>query len=63
MASRRISRRLALLEGLRLTHADLEIIVTELEDYERALQELETFAEGTSWPSLPVQPTFPKGEA
>ena len=56
MASERIARRLALLEGLGLTQADLESIVVELEDYDRALRELEAFAEGTSWPSLPVQP-------
>ena len=60
MASERISRRLALLEDFRLTPADLEFIVAELEDYDRALRELQAFAEGSSWLALPVQPTIPK---
>jgi len=56
MASERVARRLTLLEGLNLSQADLESIVAELEVFDRALQELEAFAEGVPWPSLPVQP-------
>jgi hypothetical protein len=56
MASERVARRLALLEGLTLTQADLESIAAELDVFDRALQELEIFAEGVPWPSLPVQP-------
>lgn len=56
MASERIARRLALVEDMRLSQADIESIVAELEDFDRALRELEAFAEGTSWPSLPMQP-------
>ena len=61
MLSERITRRLALLEGLTLSPADIESIAAELELFDRALQELEAFAEGVPWPSLPVQPTM--GEA
>jgi hypothetical protein len=56
MASERVARRLALLEGLSLSQADLESVVAELEVFDRAMQELEDFAEGVPWPSLPVQP-------
>jgi hypothetical protein len=56
MASERAARRLGLLEGLRLSPADLESIVAEFEDFDRALRELEAFAEGVPWPSLPIQP-------
>ena len=56
MASERATRRLGLLEGLSLSEADLESIVAELEDFDRALKELEIFADGVAWPSLPVQP-------
>jgi len=56
MASERVARRLALLEGVSLSQADLESIVAEFEDFDRALRELEAFAEGVPWPSLPVQP-------
>jgi hypothetical protein len=58
MSSERITRRLALLEGLTLSPKDLESIAAELELFDRALQELEAFAEGVPWPSLPVQPTM-----
>lgn len=60
MASERVMRRLTLLEGLDLSQADIESIIPELEDYDRTLRELEVFAEGTSWPSLAVQPYFKK---
>ena len=56
MSYERVARRLALLEGLTLSPVDLESIVAELELFDRALQELEAFAEGVPWPSVPVQP-------
>jgi hypothetical protein len=56
MASERAARRLGLVEGLNLSQADLDSIVAEFEDFDRALRELEAFAEGVPWPSLPVQP-------
>jgi hypothetical protein len=56
MASERAARRLGLLEGLSLSPVDLESIVAEFEDFDRALRELEAFAEGVPWPSLPIQP-------
>jgi hypothetical protein len=56
MTSERAARRLGLLEGLRLSPADLESVVAEFEDFDRALGELEAFAEGVPWPSLPIQP-------
>lgn len=59
MASERAARRLSLLEGLSLSQEDLQSIVAELEVFDRALQELEAFAEGVPWPSLPVQPSNP----
>ena len=55
MAYESAARRLGLLEGLRLSPADLESIVAEFEEFDRALRELEAFAEGVPWPSLPVQ--------
>jgi hypothetical protein len=57
MVSERAARRLGLLEGLNLSQADLDSIVAEFEDFDRALRELEAFAEGVPWPSLPVQPS------
>jgi hypothetical protein len=59
MASERVARRLKLLEGLSLSQEDLQSIVAELEVFDRALQEIEAFAEGVPWPSLPVQPSNP----
>jgi hypothetical protein len=56
MASERTARRLGLLEGLRLSPVDVESIVAEFENFDQALRELETFAEGVPWPSLPIQP-------
>lgn len=56
MASERAARRLGLLEGLHLSPLDLESIVAEFEHFDEALRELEAFAEGVPWPSLPIQP-------
>jgi hypothetical protein len=56
MASGPIAQRLAQLEGFSLSQADLELIASEFEDFDRALRELEQFAEAVPWPSLAVQP-------
>jgi hypothetical protein len=56
MAAEHITRRLALLDGLTLSQADIESIIAEFEDFDRALRELEAFAEGVPWPALPAQP-------
>jgi aspartyl-tRNA(Asn)/glutamyl-tRNA(Gln) amidotransferase subunit A len=58
MASERLARRLALLQGLKLSQADLESITAELELFDGALQKLEAFSKGVAWPSLPVQPYY-----
>jgi hypothetical protein len=63
MASERAARRLGLLQGLSLSPADLDSIVAEFEDFDLALRELEAFAEGVPWPSLPVQPDRLRGAA
>jgi hypothetical protein len=52
----KVAQRLALLEGVNLSKADLESIATELEDLERVVAELEDFSQGTPWVSLQVQP-------
>jgi hypothetical protein len=52
----KIAHRLALLEGVSLSKADLESIVTEIKDLERVVAELEEFGQGTPWISMQVQP-------
>ena len=52
----KVAHRLALLEGVNLSKADLESIVNEIEDLERVVAELEEFGQGTPWISLQVQP-------
>lgn len=52
----RVARRLALREGVSLSPADLEAIVAEFEDFERALAELEPFSQGVPWLAVQVQP-------
>lgn len=56
MPSERTVRRLALLEGVRLSEADLESILAEFDEFDRALDELQAFAELAPFPFLPVQP-------
>jgi hypothetical protein len=56
MTAEHLARRLAQLEGVTLPPGDLERIVAEWEQYERALVVLEAFAEASPWPALPVQP-------
>jgi hypothetical protein len=52
--------RLALLEGVNLSSAELESIVKEIEDNERVVSELEEFSESTPWISLQTQPAGKK---
>jgi hypothetical protein len=52
----KVAHRLALLEGITLSTADLESIAGEIEDLERVLAELEKFSQGIPWISLQAQP-------
>jgi hypothetical protein len=52
----KVRHRLALLEGVNLSPAELESIVKEIEDNERVVAELEEFSQGTPWISLQTQP-------
>jgi hypothetical protein len=52
----KVADRLALLEGINLSPADLESIATEIEDLQRVLAELEEFSRGIPWISLQAQP-------
>jgi aldehyde:ferredoxin oxidoreductase len=55
-----VAHRLALLEGVDLSKADLESITDEIEDLERVLAELEAFSQDTLWVSQQVQPAGKK---
>jgi hypothetical protein len=50
------ARRLALIAGVDLSQAYLDAIVTEIEDLDRIVAELEDFAQGTPWVSQQIQP-------
>lgn len=52
----KIAHRLALLEGVTFSPADLDSIVAEIADLERIVAELEEFSHGTPWISLQTQP-------
>jgi hypothetical protein len=52
----KVAQRLALLEGVDLSKADLESIAVEIKDFERVVAELEEFGQDTPWISLQVQP-------
>ena len=52
----KVSQRLALLDGVILSKADLESIATEIKDLERVVAELEEFGQSTPWISQQVQP-------
>ena len=52
----KVAHRLALLEGVTLSKADLESIANEIEDLERVVAELEEFGQVTPWISQQVQP-------
>ena len=54
--SDKVAQRLALLEGVDLSKADLESIAVEIKDFERVVAELEEFGQDTPWISLQVQP-------
>ena len=56
----KIAQRLALLEGIDLSHEDLEWIASEIEDLERVVAELEEFSQGTPWTAMQVQPADKK---
>jgi hypothetical protein len=51
----KIAQRLALLDGISLSPADLEWIASEVEDLERVVAELEEFSQGTQWMAMQVQ--------
>jgi uncharacterized protein Yka (UPF0111/DUF47 family) len=48
--------RLSLLDEVILSQADRESILTEIEDLDRILVELEEFAQETPWVSAQIQP-------
>jgi hypothetical protein len=56
----KVAHRLALLEGVSLSPAELEAIVKEIEDNERVVAELEEFGRDTRWISLQTQPAGKK---
>jgi len=51
-----LAQRLALLEGVAFSPADLEAIANEIEDNQRVVAELEEFARDTPWISHQAQP-------
>jgi hypothetical protein len=56
----KIAHRLALLEGMSLSPAELASVVSEIEDFDRIVIELEEFSQDTAWISLQAQPTCKK---
>jgi Asp-tRNA(Asn)/Glu-tRNA(Gln) amidotransferase C subunit len=56
----KLAHRLALLQGVNLSPADLEAIAPEIEDIERIVAELEEFSQATPWISLQAQPAGQK---
>jgi hypothetical protein len=52
----RVAHRLALIEGVSLSEADLEFITNEIEDLETVMAGLEEFGQDTPWISQQVQP-------
>jgi len=58
--SKFVEHRLALLEGAEFSAADLESIVKDIEDNQRIIAELETFAGDTPWISHQAQPSGEK---
>lgn len=52
----KIAHRLAFLEGVNLSQAYIDAIVSEIEDLDRIVMELEEFAQGTPWVSQQRQP-------
>ncbi|HEY7221670.1 MAG TPA: hypothetical protein VH985_25075 [Candidatus Binatia bacterium] len=56
----KIAHRLTVLQGVNLSPTDLEAIVGELEDIDRVVAELETFAQDTPWVAQQMQPASKK---
>lgn len=56
----KIAHRLALLEGVSLSPAELEAVVSEIEDFDRIVGELEEFGQDSAWISLQAQPAGKK---
>ncbi len=56
MPADNLARRLAMLEALDLSQADLRVIKATLASYDRALAELEAFTQQTAWPAGQMQP-------
>lgn len=56
----KLSRRLALLDGVGIAPTELEAIAKEIEDNVRVVAELEEFAKDTPWISLQTQPAGKK---
>jgi len=55
MDKEKLAQRLALLDGINLSPADLEWIASEVEDLERVVAELEEFSRDTPWTAMQVQ--------
>ena len=56
----KVAHRLALLEGVNFSPADVEPIAAEIEDLERIVAELEEFSQETPWIAAQVQPADKK---
>jgi hypothetical protein len=56
----KIAQRLAMLDGISLSPADLEWVAGEVEDLDRVVAELEEFSQGTPWMAMQVQPADKK---
>ena len=56
----KVAARLALLDGIELSQADVEFISSELKDLERVVAELEKFSGDIPWVSQQIQPTGKK---
>lgn len=53
----KMNHRLALLDGIELSPADIEFVVAEIRDIERVVAELEKFSGDTPWMSQQIQPS------
>lgn len=56
----RIAARLASLDGIGLSSADIEHVMEEVRDIERVVAELEEFARDVPWVSQQTQPSGAK---
>lgn len=55
-----LAHKLALLDGVEFSPADLAAIVAEIADLQRVVAELEEFAQATPWLSQQIQPAGKK---